>query len=84
LVPSPAERRRQAEGGRSFATFSALAANHRQRVTGQNLMGTGDAEHIALARPAQRYLDLANTVDRVRRHPGEGNARRDGALNYAR
>ena len=41
-----------------------------------------DAEHIALALPAQHHLDLAHTVDAVGRHPGEGHARRDGSLDY--
>ena len=40
------------------------------------------AEHIAFPGPAQHHLDLANPVDAVRRHPGEGHAGVDRPLDH--
>ena len=41
-----------------------------------DVVRAGDAEHVALARAAQRHFDRAHPVDGVRSHPGEGRARR--------
>src|SRR5208282_1905738 len=50
---------------------------------GMELLGGIDPEYVALARPAQGHLNLAHTVDAVRRHPGKRHLSPNGALNHA-
>ena len=45
-------------------------------------MSAVDAEHVALAGPPQRRLDLAHAVDAVGRHPGERHLGRDRPLDH--
>jgi hypothetical protein len=42
-----------------------------------------DAEHVALARTAQRHLDVADAVHAVGRDPAKGHARGKGLLDHA-
>ena len=80
-MPSPAERRRYAEGGRSAATSSAVPAT--VGSTPQEWTRCAPVTpRRSLSRAAQRHLDLARVVDRVGRHPGERDARRERALGH--
>jgi len=45
-------------------------------------MRAADPKHIALGLPAQHHLDLADPVDAIGCHPGEGHIRSDGSLDH--
>ncbi len=51
---------------------------------GVELAAGAHAEHVALARPAKRHLELANAVDAVGRHPGDPGTGRRSAFDRAR
>src|SRR4051794_33474832 len=71
--------------GRGLETLGNLLGSPRdRRLTDPGVEGLRgvDPEHVALARPAQRHLDLAPPVDAVRRHPGKRHPGRNGAPHH--
>ena len=57
-----------------LADLFGRASNLGLADPGVELMRAADPQHVALARTAQRHLDLAHAVDAVSRHPGERHA----------
>ena len=46
------------------------------------MVAAGHAENVALAGAPKAHLDVANPIDHVCRHPGEGNIGGDRTLDH--
>ena len=77
-------RRQSSPSGLGEHTGDALrrAGNPALGVPGAEVMRSVDAEHIALTRTPQRHLDIANPIDGVGRHPGEGDIGGDRVIDH--
>ena len=58
------------------------SSHRRLPVPGAEMMVGGNAKHIALARAAQRHLDIANAIDAIGGNPGKRHGRHQRTLDH--